>query len=113
MSKSDTSTKKGGSNKLNFLFILGLLLSILIIVFALANQETEEINFLVFRLEINLVLLIFLCIAIGSILTLLFSLPGVFRRRKEKSELKSELKELRKNYEELAKINIKDVKSDS
>lgn len=105
MSKTDNTKKKGGGAKLNFFFILGLILAILIIVFGLANQETEEINFLVFSLEINLVLLIFLCIAVGSILTLLFSLPGVFRRRRVKKDLEKELKDLRKQYEELAKIN--------
>jgi uncharacterized integral membrane protein len=99
-----TPQKKEGKN-LNFLFIIGLIFCILIIVFGLANQEVAEIDFLVFKLEINLVLLIFLCIALGAILTLLFSLPGVFRRRKIKIALEKELKDLRLKYEELAKIN--------
>jgi uncharacterized integral membrane protein len=104
MSNSNLPQKKESKN-LNFLFIIGLIFCILIIVFGLANREVAEINFLVFKLEIDLVLLIFLCIALGAILTLLFSLPGVFKRRKAKSALEKEMKELRQKYEDLAKIN--------
>jgi len=104
MSNSTTPKKKEGKN-LNFLFIIGLIFCILIIVFGLANQEIAEIDFLVFKLEVNLVLLIFICIALGAILALLFSLPGIFKKRKEISALKKDLKDLRQKYEELAGIN--------
>ena len=98
--------KKSGGRHLNLLFILGLILAIIIIVFGLANNDTTDINFLVFKndLEINETLLIFLCIITGSIMAILFSIPGRLKRRKEKQKLEKELKDLRKNYEDLAKI---------
>jgi len=102
MSK-DKKSKKGGRN-LNFLFIIGLILAILVIIFAIQNSEGVEIEFFSFKPTPPLALLIIGSILLGSILTLLFSVPGWFRRRKEKSVLQRDIKDLRKQYEELAAI---------
>lgn len=99
---SNPSNKSG--RNLNFLFIVGLVLAILIIVFAIQNADTTPIEFFSFRIEPHTALLIISCILIGSVLTLLFSIPGWYRRRKTISSLRSELDQLRRNYEELAAI---------
>jgi len=101
---SKDKKKKGGRSNLNFLFIIGLILAILVIVFAIQNSEDVVIEFFSFKLTPPLALLIIGSILLGSILTLLFSVPGWFSRRKEKSALQRDLKGLRKQYEELASI---------
>ncbi len=100
----EKTAKKGGKN-LNFLWIVGLVLAILIILFALQNGENTYIQFFKAEFGVPLALLIFVCLGLGSILTLLFSIPGIMKRRKTKSKLQQEIKTLRKNYEELAAIN--------
>ncbi len=101
---SEKKIKKSGSN-LNFLFIVGLVLAIIMIIFTYQNDRPTTVEF--FTAEINppLALLIVVCIAIGAILALLFSIPGWRRRRKKRIHLQDELKTLRKHYEELAAIN--------
>lgn len=103
---SETKTKHTSRN-LNFLFIVGLILAILIIIFAIQNSDTTPVEFLGFQVNPPTALLIIACIAVGSALTLLFSIPGWWNRRKTKAALKDELKQLRKQYEELAAVNVK------
>ena len=102
---SDKKEKKKAGSNLNFLFIIGLILSILMIVFAIQNGDPTEIDFFVWKVTPPLALLIVLCIAIGALLALMFSIPGWRRRRKAKRQLLNEIKTLRKNYEELAAVN--------
>jgi uncharacterized integral membrane protein len=112
---ADNNSKSGRRN-LNFLFIIGMVLAIIIAIFAIQNAESTEVNFFTFSPNVSKVLLILFCILFGSVITLMFSLPGWFARRKEKSKLKGELKALRKKYEELAALQpakpeaTKDVK---
>ncbi len=101
------STNKHTSRNLNFLFIVGLILAILVIIFAIQNSDTTPVEFLGLQVNPPTALLIIACIALGSVMTLLFSIPGWWSRRKRKSDLKDELKNLRKQYEELAAINVK------
>lgn len=102
----EKTAKKSGRN-LNFLFIVGLILAIAIIIFAIQNGNNTEIDFFIWKITPGppLALLIILCVAIGAVLALLFSIPGRWRRRKKRIQLESELSTLRKNYEELAGIN--------
>lgn len=79
---------------MRFTFILAILLSILISIFALSNNELVTINYLFGKGEIVKAILIFLLIAAGAIITLLFSIPSWWRHRNEKSTLKKEINKL-------------------
>ncbi len=87
------SKKSSGSN-LNFLWIFGLIMAILTIVFAIQNSEPQPIKFFTFEREVPVALLIFLCLAIGAVLTMLFSIPGQWRKKRERDVLKKRIKEL-------------------
>ena len=100
---SDRKNNMKGKN-LNFLFIVGLILAILTIIFAIQNSETTLVRFLGLDINPPTAFLIIMCIALGSAITLMFSIPGWFARRREQSRLQHELKDLRKNYEELAAV---------
>ena len=78
--------RKSGRRNLNFLFIIGLILAILVVIFAIQNAEGVEIEFFGFKPNPPIALLIISCILLGSLLTILFSLPGSLRRKKEKTE---------------------------
>lgn len=87
--------KKG--NSLTFFWIMALLVALLTLVFTLQNYDKQTIRF--FWMSINdvpLAAVIFSCLLLGVIITLLFSVPGYFRRRKEREVLIDEINELRK-----------------
>ena len=108
---SEKTTKKGGKN-LNFLWLVGLIFAILLIIFGIQNDDSAYIwPFEKFG-GIPLSLLIFASLGFGSILTLLFSIPGLLKRRRTKHALQQEIKTLRKNYEELAAINSDAAKAE-
>lgn len=90
------STESKG-NSLNFFWIMALLIAILAVVFTLQNYEQQTINFLWLSINnVPLALVIFSSLALGAVITLLFSIPGANRRRKERQALVNEIKILRK-----------------
>lgn len=92
MSKAEN---KGGS--LTIFWIMALAVSLVTLVFTLQNYDKQTIRF--FWMSINdvpLAVVIFSCLLLGAIITLLFSVPSYFRRRKERQVLIEEINELRK-----------------
>lgn len=75
-------------------FVIGLLLAILVTVFALANRDSTEVNFLVSKVEIATSLLLLLTLALGALIAWLLSLGGWFKKRKEISKLNKQVAEL-------------------
>ena len=104
MNNENEATKKKGGN-LNFLFVVGLIVAIIVITFTIQNNNTTTVNFFSAKLDASLALLIISSIFIGAILAFLFSIPGWWRRRKKRIQLETELATLKKNYSELASIN--------
>lgn len=80
--------------------IIGILLSIVITVFALSNNEYVTINYLFGEGKVVIPLLIFILLGVGSLITLMFSIPGWWKNRKQKSALKKENIKLSKELTE-------------
>lgn len=60
--------------------IFGLLLGALAVIFVVQNTATVAVTFLAWQLQGSLALVIFLAIATGVLITLLFSLPDLLRK---------------------------------
>lgn len=75
--------------------VTGLILGIILVVFALQNAISVSVKFLVWQIpEIPLVLLLLSAILIGVILSALSSYPAKQRLKKEKRKLKERIDEL-------------------
>lgn len=86
---------KGGS--LNFLWVMALVIALLAIVFTLQNYDKQTIQFFWLSIpDVPLALVIFSCLALGAVITLLFSIPSALKRRKERQTLVNEINLLRK-----------------
>ena len=71
------------------LLLIGSILILVLITFALQNAEQVELRFFKLQGEVTKSLLIFACIFGGLIVGVMFSLPSIFRwRRRAKSEQK-------------------------
>lgn len=99
---AEKKTTKGGS--LNFMFIFGMILAILVIIFAIQNSHDTIVRFFRAEATVPTALLIFVSILVGGVMTLLFSVPGRIKARKEHARIKTELKDLSKKYDELAAV---------
>ena len=82
---------------------VALLISILLIaIISLANMQTVTVNFLLVQFKLPLIILILICVLLGSLVTFLISLPKDF-------SLKNELKSTKKQLgQKMAKEEIKD-----
>jgi uncharacterized integral membrane protein len=83
--------------KIQGVYIIVLLLSIILVVFALQNASPVELKILSFKFSISLSLLVILSFAVGALLSFLLSLSGFF---KMKSEIKKKNRKLQQMKEE-------------
>lgn len=74
--------------------IMALILMVIAIIFALQNSEPTAISFLAWDYTLPLALIIIMSFVIGVLTTLLLTIPGTFRRKREISSLKKENKRL-------------------
>ncbi|MDW3197652.1 MAG: hypothetical protein R8G66_35125 [Cytophagales bacterium] len=84
-----------------FRIILILFTMILVVLFSVQNAESVELRFVGFSGEISKTILMLLCFATGSVMTLVSLLPSLVRRRKNPKENQSsdKLSEPASDYE--------------
>lgn len=76
------------------LLIVGSLLALALCVFALQNAETVEVRFFSLDAFVPKALLIFITLALGVIIGVLFSLPSILKHRSNSKKLNKALKVL-------------------
>lgn len=89
---------------MRFNFIAALILSIIVASFAIVNSKIVTINLLFTKVSVSQALVIFISVAVGAIIALLF---GLVKELKLKKELKDKKKELKEKKEEIEKIEPK------
>lgn len=82
-------------------YILVLVISIFLVIFAIQNADPVELQLFTYKFSISLSLLIILSVALGTILSFLFSLNEFFRLRNELKKKEKEIGRLKENQEEL------------
>ncbi len=87
--------------KMQRVYIVVLIVSIFLVVFAIQNADPVELQFFTFRFNISLSLLVILSIALGTILSFLFSLNEFFRLKNELKKKEKEIQKLKDDQQEL------------
>ena len=82
------------------LIIVGVILAILLAVFALQNNIAVAVSFLFWRFESTLALVLLLSLAVGVVTVVLVTIPANWRRRGTLSRQRKELTELQNKLEE-------------
>jgi uncharacterized integral membrane protein len=82
-------------------YILVLVISILLVVFSIQNADAVELHIITYTFSISLSLLVILSVALGTILSFLFSLNEFIRLKNELKSKEKEIKHLKENQEEL------------
>ena len=78
------------------LVLFGVILAILLVVFALQNNAAVTVTFLLWRFESSLALVLLLSLAVGVVMVVLLTIPASWRRRGATSRQRRELAELQK-----------------
>jgi putative membrane protein len=71
--------------------IIGLILSAIIVVFALQNAHDVKIVLWLWEIQCSLAFIIILTLLLGAILGILFSIPTLLRKNKAIEKLKEEI----------------------
>jgi uncharacterized integral membrane protein len=87
--------------KMQRVYILVLVISILLVVFAIQNADAVELHIITYTFSISLSLLVILSVALGTILSFLFSLNEFIRYKNEIKKKDKEIARLKENQEEL------------
>jgi lipopolysaccharide assembly protein A len=77
-----------------FLVIIGLIMTIVAVLFALQNAAVVTINFGAWQLEQSLAIVLIATLGLGIIISMLLSLPTIFRQRWQNSQQTSKISEL-------------------
>jgi uncharacterized integral membrane protein len=80
--------------------IVGVVLAILLAIFALQNNVAVAVSFLFWRFESTLALVLLFSLAVGVITVVLVTIPSNWRRRGTLSRQRKELTELQNKLEE-------------
>lgn len=80
--------------------LLGFILVLLIVIFALSNSQEVPVNFLIKKIYLSLVLVIIGSALIGALVVLLTSGATLFQQRKEIKQLKETIKGYETNNEQ-------------
>ncbi|MGM0163155.1 lipopolysaccharide assembly protein LapA domain-containing protein [Enterococcus sp. DIV1059_2] len=81
--------------------IVGILLILVIVLFAVANNMTVPINFGFATIQSPLILAIIGSALLGALILLLVSTSAMFRQKKELKQLRKELSDYRSNNEKV------------
>lgn len=79
---------------MQLLLIIGIVIAILAVVFALQNAVPIAVSFLTWRFESSLALVLLITLALGILMSLLVSVPSVIKKMKIISSQKKKIQEL-------------------
>jgi putative membrane protein len=92
--------------RITIMLILALILALIVTIFAVQNNRPENITFLAWTIEGSLALILMITFAVGIVIGLLVSTPAWFRRVRQSTKLKKDIRGLEKDLEE-ARLAIK------
>ena len=78
-------------NKRKLQYVALLIAVLLIAIISLANMQTVTVNFLLVQFKLPLIILILVCVLLGSLVTFLVSLPNNFSLKHELKTAKKQL----------------------
>lgn len=90
-----------------FSYIVLLLIMVLGLIFAILNSGQVPFNYYIGVKQISLSLLLVLTLGIGIIIGFIFTLISVIKQKKENYKLKSRIKDIEKELENLRSLPIK------
>jgi uncharacterized integral membrane protein len=85
--------------RITITLILALLLAMIVTIFAVQNNTQININFLVWKVDGSLALILMITFALGILIGLLVSTPVWFRRMRQSAELKKNIRVLEKDLQ--------------
>jgi uncharacterized integral membrane protein len=95
-------------------FVIGLVLTLLVVIFALMNSQSVTVNFFGAHLQWPLIVLIVVSLLIGAGITLLLSASSISAARKTSKRLQTELNKLRSDKDKpepkVIEAEVKDKK---
>lgn len=86
--------------RITIMLVLALVLALIVTVFAVQNNRPENITFLAWTIEGSLALILMITFAAGIVIGLLVSTPAWFRRVRQSTLLKKNIRGLEKDLEE-------------
>lgn len=75
-------------------FVIGLIIAILLVIFALINQTPVMIQFGFTKVKLPLILILFISILLGALVTYLFATTGNYNLKKEMKDLRGQVTQL-------------------
>lgn len=89
-------------------FIIALIIAIILVVFALVNNDPVLINFIVTSVKLPLIVILFICILLGALITYLFATTGNYNSKKDLKALQGKVTQLEDKQDEAVKAAVEE-----
>jgi len=89
---------------------ISLLISLLIIVFALVNAQSVQFNYLLGKIQMPFSLAMLIALSIGTLIGMLWTASWLLKQRSNTHELSKKVNLLQKEIDNLRAMPVKDVK---
>lgn len=87
-----------------------ILISLLIVLFALLNAESVEFNYLLGKIELPFSLALLVALSLGAFIGMLWTASWLIKQRSHAHELSKKVNVLQKEIDNLRAMPVKDVK---
>lgn len=94
-------------------FVLGLILALIVVIFAIMNVETIAINFGFSKVELPLILILLICLVLGALIAVLLSTGTTMSLKRQAKQTQKELATLKGNQQEQIAAAVTKAQADA
>ncbi|WP_125605647.1 LapA family protein [Lapidilactobacillus bayanensis] len=94
-------------------FILGLVLALIVVIFAIMNVETIAINFGFTKVELPLILILLISLVLGAVIAALLSTGTTVSLKRQTKKLQKDLDAAVQSQQEQVDLAVAKVKADT
>lgn len=94
-------------------FVIGLILTLVVVIFAIMNVETIAINFGFAKVELPLIVILLICLVLGALIALLLSTGSTVSIKRQNKKLQKDLDAATKDQQAQVDAAVAQVKADT
>lgn len=87
-------------------FVIALVIAIVLVIFALFNNDPVMINFVVASIKLPLIIILFICILLGALVTYLFATTGNYSTKKELKAMQGKVEQLETQQDQAIEVAV-------
>lgn len=94
-------------------FVIGLVLALIVVIFAIMNAQSVAINFGFAKVELPLILILIICLVVGALIAVLLSTGSTVSLKRQAKKLQKDLDDATHNQQEQVDQKVAKIKAET